>query len=396
MKIIVLGTRGFPGIQGGIEKHCEELYPRLAALGWDVTVLGRAPYTGNRPYVYRGVKIIPVACPKHKFLETLVHTFRGILMARQMGCDLLHLHAIGPALLVPFARLLGLKVILTHHGPDYERKKWKGGAKAVLRLGESWGVTGAHQVISISRTIASSLEEKFGRKAVVIPNGVVVRGRAEGDTALKTFSLESGRYVLAVGRFVPEKGFDELVESFSRLKWPGSDREAGGGIKLVLVGDADHEDDYSRSLKEKCRMISNVVLTGFQNGETLRELYTHAGLFVLPSYHEGLPIVLLEALSYGVSCLVSDIPANREVGLEDSRYFKPGNLFRMTRKMIKFLSLGSGEQRMREVRMRRVMEHYDWDLIAFRTSEVYGGLLYPERQHWAPLALEEKVPALAG
>lgn len=381
MKIIVLGTRGFPNVQGGIEKHCEDLYPRLVALGCDVVVFARAPYVGPNMYSYKGVTVLPMACPKHKYLEAFLHTFVGIIKARLMNPDLIHIHAIGPSLFVPFARLLGLKVVITHHGPDYDRKKWNSFAKKVLRLGEELGVTYAHHVITISKVIAQSIRHEFGREPTVIPNGVHVSRRSDEDDVLKRYDLERGKYILAVGRFVPEKGFTDLVESFHRVSSMGDSNS--NRWKLVIVGDADHEDEFSRDLKQKSSRIPDVVLTGFQNGKPLRDLYSHAGHFVLPSFHEGLPIVLLEALSYGSSCLVSDIPANREVGLEEERYFKPGDINLMSRKLSEFMDKPATEEQ-RLKRVKHIADKYNWAQIAQKTYQVYGyavtyGVNYEEK-----------------
>ena len=365
MKIVVVGTRGFPNIQGGIEKHCEQLYPRLVELGCQVTVLGRSPYTGKMPYEYKGVKILPIVCPKHKFLETILHTFLGILKATQLGADILHIHAIGPSILVPFARLLGLRVVMTHHGADYERQKWNQNAKRILKLGEKWGVCLSHQVIMVSKTNAKSVLQRFGREVSAIPNGTIVYERANQEEVLKRYELKPGKYILAVGRFVPEKGFHDLLESFHKFLSIKPD-----AWKLVIVGDADHEDAFSRKLKKQSRSIPCVVLTGSQNGRALQELYSQAGLFILPSYHEGFPIVLLEALSYGSSCLVSDIPANREVNLEEDRYFKPGDIGRITQKLCKFVLQTDTEDERRK-RIQQIADKYSWTQIAQKTLEVY-------------------------
>ncbi len=388
MKIIVLGTRGFPNIQGGVEKHCEELYPRLAALGCDVIVIGRAPYTGSESYQHKGVIILPIQCPKHKFLEAFLHTFLGIFKAKQLKADVVHIHAIGPSLFVPLARLLGLKVVVTHHGPDYERKKWNKFAKAVLKFGERLGATYAHQVIAISRGIAESLRHEFGREATVIPNGVVVTDRSNEEKMLKRYELERGKYILAVGRFVPEKGFNELVESFHQFS--SADPAPRNRCKLVIVGDADHEDEFSRQLKKRSSNIPDVVLTGFQNGKSLQELYSHAGLFVLPSFHEGLPIVLLEAMSYGSSCLVSDIPANREVALEESRYFKPGDINLMSQKFKEFLNQPTTEE-IRQKQIQHINDKYNWTQITKKTLEVYETTLLQSRNSFLAKLLKEKL-----
>lgn len=191
---------------------------------------------------------------------------------------------------------------------------------------------------------------------------------AQQEQVLNRFNLVKSKYVLAVGRFVPEKGFGDLVDAFERIKLKSS--VLTKDWKLVLVGDADHTDEYSRSLKEKCAHVPNVVLTGFQNSHVLRELYSHAGHFVLPSFHEGLPIVLLEALSYGSSCLVSDIPANREVGLGEDRYFQAGNIEQISQKIMDFIDRPATEFQ-RQRRMEYIKSKYNWDKIALKTLNVY-------------------------
>ena len=136
MKIVVTGTRGIPGIQGGVETHCQELYPRIAAMGHDVTVIRRTPYVSDCNKEYSGVRLVDVYAPRKKSFEAIVHTFLAIIKARRMNADILHIHAIGPAIMVPFARMLGLKVVMTNHGPDYDRQKWGRMAKAILKTGE--------------------------------------------------------------------------------------------------------------------------------------------------------------------------------------------------------------------------------------------------------------------
>ncbi len=350
-------------MQGGVESHCENLYPRLARRGCEVVVLTRKPYVDPTRTFFEGVELRAIDCPKSKYLEAIAHTFKGVLMARRMKGKILHLHAIGPSLFAPLARLLGMKVIVTHHGPDYKRKKWNFFAKAFLRLCEWAGVTFADRLIVITRDIQEDLRRKYHKDSTVIPNGVVVAPAKNGSGELAAkFGLQKERYILAVGRFVPEKGFHDLIDAFARLDAPG--------WKLVIAGGADHEDSYSQSVREKALMNSSVVLTGFLKGDALRELYGQAGLFVLPSYHEGLPIVLLEAMSHGLSCLATDIPANRNVGLSEDRFFAPGNVSDLAEKMRVFLNSPlSQEARARQI--DGILENYDWEKIADQTLRVY-------------------------
>jgi len=371
MKVVVLGTRGFPDVQGGVEKHCENLYPELVKRGCEVTVFTRAPYVDLSNIEYKGVKLISLKCHRSKHLEAFTHTFKGVLAAKKFKPDILHIHAVGPSLFVPFAGLLGLRTVMTHHGPDYARKKWNGFARAVLRWGERNGCKNARAVICISEAIAKDVRKKFKRDVEVIPNGVMIPQEAQGTEALERFGLAKGKYILAVARFVPEKGLGDLIESFNQIasidhgpstmdkKW-----------KLVIAGDADHEDAYSRNLKKKAGAVKGVVLTGFLSGKPLAELYSHAALFVLPSYYEGLPIVLLEAMSYGLSCIVSDIPANKEVPLAQERYFRPGDIKAIAFKIEQFINKPlSEEEKSRQLDL--ITQGYDWGRIAAETLAVY-------------------------
>ena len=369
MKIVALGLRGFPNVQGGVETHCENLYPLIVAQGHDVTVLARSPYTKKAPYEYKGVKIVPIFCPKQKFLEAIIHTFLGVIKAKSLKPDILHIHAVGPAIMAPLARMLGMKVVITHHGPDYERKKWNGFAKFILKTGECWGVKAANKVICIAQNIADSVKAKYGVTSVVIPNGVVVPAPVTSAGILEEYDLTKGKYILAVGRFVPEKGFHDLIEAF-RLDCE-SEVLRKGNWKLVIVGEAVHEDSYSLELKSAAKAVPNVVLTGFQKGLPLKELYQHAGLFVLPSYYEGLPIVLLEALSYGLSCLVSDIPANRNVTLPQGRFFRVGDIGALAAKIIELAQrpLTTDE---RTAQLTMIAKEYNWPSIAEQTIKAYN------------------------
>ena len=177
MKVIVLGTRGIPEIMGGVETHCQALYPRLVQLGCTVTLIRRTPYLTSVKTLneYQGVKLKDIYAPKTKSLEAIVHSVLGVLYARLKNPDVLHIHAIGPSLVVPLARLLGLKVVVTHHGPDYDRQKWGKAAKTLLKLGERWGVNYANQVIVISEVIKNNITRLYDRQdANLIYNGVVM------------------------------------------------------------------------------------------------------------------------------------------------------------------------------------------------------------------------------
>ena len=373
LKIAVLGTRGFPGVQGGVETHCENLYPVLVQQGCEVVVFARRPYVQYIKYVYKGVKLISLPCPKHKFLESILHTLYGVFAAKRISPDILHIHAIGPSLIIPVARLLGLKVVMTNHGPDYQRMKWGKLAKLFLKLGEYAGSTWAHSIICISESIANFIREKYKRDVAVIPNGVILPEVLQTSNALIKYGLEKKKYILTVGRFVPEKGFHDLIDAFDQLLVSNTTILAEKW-RLVIVGQADHEDKYSINLKAKASGNSNIILTGFLKGEPLLELYSHAGLFVLPSYYEGLPIVLLEAMSYGLSCIVSDIPANKNIELSIQRFFRPGDIKSIALKMEEFIKCPLSEEEGQKQR-KMIAKKFSWETIALETREVYRSTL---------------------
>ncbi len=364
MKIVVTGTRGVPNVMGGVETHCEELFPRMAKRGFDVTVIRRASYVSDGLTEWKGVKLVDVESPKKKSFEAIIHTFRAINEAKRLGADIVHIHAIGPAMLVPYAKVLGMKVVFTHHGPDYDRDKWGRAAKAVLKLGERMGCMFADEVIVISDVIRNLIKRKYNRTSHVhlIYNGVSQPEICDYPEYFNELGIEKGKYILGMCRFVPEKNLHHLVEAFTKVK----SRNEVEDIKLVLAGDTDFEDDYSRNLKEMARK-NGVVLTGFIKGKKLHSLLTNCLCYCLPSSHEGLPIALLEAMSYGVKVIVSDIPANKEVGLPESDYFPVGNVDALEEKLKAVIG-----QPLQHIDYD--MKKYDWEKIADQIKDVYSEL----------------------
>lgn len=357
MKITVTGTRGIPEIQGGVETHCQELFPLIAANPeFEVTICRRKCYAPDSLTEYKGVKLKDLYAPRKKSLEATVSTLLGVIYAKRSGADLVHVHAVGPSIVIPFAKMLGLKVVMTHHGFDYDRKKWGRLAKTILKLGEKFAARYADRIIVISTAIADHMAEKYGRTDTrLIYNGVPVPQPSKNTDYLDQLGVEPGKYVLAIGRFVPEKNFHQLVEAF--------DAE---GYKLVIAGDADHPDHYSEQLKRQATE-AGAVLTGFIRGEKLNQLLTNAALFVLPSSHEGLPITLLEAMSYGRDVLVSDITANRLAQLEETDFFETGNVDALRDAISRKLAVPC-------LHRTYDLAPYDWTHIAAQTADVYRSL----------------------
>lgn len=361
MKLFITGTRGIPDIPGGVERHCEQLYPRISSMGNKVLLSRRASYTSAPLVQWQGVAVIDIYAPRIKSLEAIIHTALSIFRARRWGADLIHIHAVGPALMVPLARLLGLRVVVTNHGPDYDRQKWGRAAKFVLRLGEYLGCRFANEVIVISEHIRGIVKQRCNRDSHLIYNGVSIPKLSDASDYIESLSLSPQRYILAVARLVPEKGLHDLIDAFEQMD---------DGVKLVIAGDSDHEDSYSQTLKARASRNPNIVMPGYVKGGDLDQLLTHARLFVMPSYHEGLPIALLEALSYGLPVVVSDIPANTEVGLVSDCYFKTGDihaLFDALNASIAVAIDDSYREQMREM----ICTKYNWDTIAGQTLRVY-------------------------
>lgn len=364
MRIYVAGTRGIPEVLGGVEKHCEHLYPLMVKDDLNITVIARSPYVKYISSQYKRVKLRSIWAPKKKSIEAIIHTFLAALYSKKNGADVMHIHAVGPGLLVPFCKLIGLKVVFTHHGPDYDRQKWGVFAKFILKLGERLAVKYADEVIVISNVINELIKHKYGRKdAHLIYNGVEPFSANKLDP-LPYFSrhkLEPRQYIVAVGRFVEEKGFHDLINAYEKTSQK---------IKLVIIGDADHPTKYSEELKSAVKDNENIHLTGFIKGDELSSIFSHAATFVMPSYHEGLPIALLEAMSYSLPVIISDIPANKEVGLDKDSYFKTGSVNDLAQLLeYSFLKEFSA------INYSKYLENYQWNDIAIKTENVYERLL---------------------
>lgn len=356
--IYVAGLRGIPSVLGGVESHCEELLPRLAALAPDLSihVLGRKRFIAHEPYDFRGVKVSALPAARGVGTEAITSTLLCVFHAARRG-HVLHIHAIGPALLTPLARAFGLRVIVTHHGDDYNRAKWGSFAKAMLRLGERAALTWANQIIAVAPTLAERLKSRYPKRADAIhyiPNGTPeLEQDRSAQQVLRDFGLEPKRFILAVGRLVPEKGFDTLINAFRRSR---TDRE------LVIVGSDVHGSAFATMLRSQAS--DSVRFLGVQQRSVLRALYDQADLFVLPSTHEGLPISALEAASCGTPMLLSDIRPNRDLGLGEANYFPVGDEAALAER----LRRPGGEYSYDSDAIRR---SFDWQNIAEQTLKVY-------------------------
>lgn len=370
MRICVLGLRGLPHVMGGVETHCEQLFPLMKELhpSDTFTIIARRAYLREQVGEYHGLQVVSLPHARSKYFETITNTLCGLVYARvTLRADLLHLHGIGPALVAPVAKALGMKVIVTYHSKNYEHRKWNRIAKFVLRIGELCAVTFSDRIIAVSQCLAKDLRRRFPwaeSKITFIPNGAshidTVRSEARRDDAvLAKHGLERNRYIIGLGRLVPEKGFDDLCQAFML---------ADVDCKLVIAGDADHRDEYSERLRKLAS--EKVVFTGFVARDAVQALLANASLFVLSSYNEGFPIAALEAIGAGTPTLLSDIEPNRDLGLAPHNYFKVGDVDGLRCK----ISQNHELYRVSPVDRDRVLQEYDWRVICKKTDTLYSTL----------------------
>ena len=349
--IAVIGTRGFPGIQGGVEVHSYHLYTHMR----DVRVRlyrRRAYLTAQSAHTFPNIEYVDLPSTRIKGFEAVWHTLLAVVHILFHRPDVVHIHNIGPGMFAPLIRLMGLPVVLTYHSPNYEHAKWNAPARWLLRQCEKLSLRFSNRVIFVNKYQM----EKCGAldKSIFIPNGIDPVTRSESTEFLDKHGITPGGYLLAVGRLTPEKGLEYLVEGANRLLQV---------TQVVIAGASDHDDDY-RKMLQQLDVNKKVVFTGFTTGEDLRQLYSHARCFVLPSVNEGFPMVLLEAMAYGLPILCSDIPGTRQVDLPDQDYFTVKDVDSLCAAISRLLDAPSEPQ-------HYDLEKYDWQSIAATTRRQY-------------------------
>lgn len=357
MRICVFGTRGFPNVQGGVETHCEQLYPRMSKKKCEVIVFRRKPYLLNSRNNYEPIRFIDLPSTRISGFEAAYHSLLCTLYTLFLRPDVVHIHNIGPSLFIPLLRLFGLKVVVTYHTPNYEHAKWNLFSQLILRLSERLVFRYAHRIIFVSEVHRQRFESTIGTKSIHIPNGVNPHAPSTSCFYLRLFGVEKKKYILSVGRITPEKGFDLLIDAFRQL---GPD-----GYKLVIVGGEDHRSKYAANLHKEADSSADILFTGQLSGEPLRQLYSHAALFVLPSYNEAFPIVLLEALNYRLPVLASDIEGIRQINLPGIHYFKAGSVVSLKEQLSPLFTETPSQSPSYD------LSPYRWDDIARRTWEVF-------------------------
>ncbi|MFD6318175.1 glycosyltransferase family 4 protein [Methylorubrum populi] len=385
LRVTMLGLRGVPNVQGGVESHVENLALRLAELGCEVEVIVRSAYVdAASPRTWHGIRLTRLWSPRRSGIETFLHSLLGVLRAGVSRPDILHIHGIGPALFTPLARLLGLRVVVTHHSPNYEHEKWGAGARTLLRLGEQVAMRWAHGRITVSTFLAEAMRRRYGVAIEVIPNGIATPRILSSTGTLTAYGLSPGRYVLSVARIDPVKRQLDLIAALTRQAQPAApvlvSAEGGGDDgfepaggepwRLALVGGADHGTEYARAVAEAAAASAEVVMLGYQSGDALAELFSHAGAFAMVSSHEAQPIAVLEAMSYGCPLILSDIPAHHEIAPPGTIFVTPGDVAGLSARVAAIAS-GHDTETVTAADRARVAERHDWRAIARRTLQVY-------------------------
>jgi glycosyltransferase involved in cell wall biosynthesis len=374
----MIGQKGIPARSGGIERHVEELSTELVARGHEVLVFCRSWYTWP-VRDHRGVRVIKTWSFPSKHLDTITHTFTSILRATQEKVDVYHFHGVGPSLLCWLPKLLrpSAKVIVIFHCIDRHHQKWGGFSRLMLALGERFACTVPDATIAVSKTLETYIRLSYGVTAKYIPNGTHIPMEDADRHLLKPFELVSGRYLIMCARLVRHKGAHTLIAAWKRLK--KSHPELVGDRKLAIVGGSAFTDDYVRELHALAADETSIVLTGNQTGETLHALFSGAYAAVHPSESEGLPIAVLEAMSYGKCVLSSDIPENLELTQEHGITFQTGSEKDLTAKLKMLLENPELVKAVGSEARVHIAKHYDWKDIAETTDFLYELLwLEPE------------------
>ena len=367
LNIAMFGHKRIPSREGGIEVVVDALSTRMAALGHRVTCYNRgghhvsgSQYDSAASDTYNGVRLRKVWTIDKKGLAAMTASVSAALRAAFGRYDVVHVHAEGPAFMCWLPKLFGKKVVVTIHGLDWARAKWNRFASWYIRSGEKNAVRYADHIVVLSRAVQTYFRETYGRETVFIPNGVSRPERRAPLEIKRRWGLEKDGYVLFLGRLVPEKGVHYLLEAWKNI--PTS-------LKLVIAGGSSDTMDYMNELKAMAG--DGVIFTGFQQGEILEELYSNAYVYVLPSDLEGMPLSLLEAMSYGNCCLVSSIEECAQVVEDHARVFEKGNVDDLRDKLRELIERPDEAERYKARASSYILNKYNWDDVVTRTLELY-------------------------
>lgn len=369
MKIAVIGQKGIPSRAGGVEIHVEEIASRIAQeKGCEVTVYCRESYCNEKYDRYKGIKMKYTPSINTKHLDAITYTALSTINAITSDYDIIHYHALGPSLFAFLPRLFRKKVVCTVHGLDWKRQKWGFCGKLALKLGEISTAYFPQKTIMVSKSLKQYYEKQYkSLDSVYIPNGIDEKSKKDADLIKRHYDLDKNEYILFLARLVPEKGVHYLIEAFQRIH---TDKT------LVIAGGSSHSDGYVKQLQDLAKGTSNIIFTGFIQGDVLDELFTNAYCYVLPSDVEGLPISLIEAMAYSQCCLVSDIPENLEVIGSNGVSFEKGNVSSLQSQLEYLINNEAIVDEYKREAETYIRERYNWDKVALETKQVYTSLVH--------------------
>lgn len=371
LSIAMLGHKRIPSREGGIEIVVEELATRMVKLGHNVTCYNRKghhvsgkEFDCDQLTDYKGVRLKSVFTLNKKELAAMTASVAGAFCAAFGKYDVVHFHAEGPCAMLWFPKLFGKKCIATIHGLDHQRAKWGKFASTYIMLGEKCAVKYADEIIVLSEGVQNYFMKTYGRKTRFIPNGVVRPQIRKADIIKQKYGLEKDSYILFLGRLVPEKGLRYLIEAFKKVK---TDK------KLVIAGGSSDTEEFTNELKKMAENDSRILFTGFIRGQELDEIYSNAYIYTLPSDLEGMPLSLLEAMSYGNCCLVSDIEECVSVVEDKALVFKKSVVTELHKKLQSACDDETMVAAYKNKAADFICSKYCWDDVVEKTLEVYRG-----------------------
>ena len=371
MRIAMLGHKRVPSREGGVEVVVEELSVRMAAKGHQVTLYNRSghhvsgrEFDGEKLREYKGITLKTVPAINVKGIAAMTASLFASVRAAFGRYDVVHFHTEGPCATLFLTKLFGKKCVVTVHGLDHQRSKWGKFARTYILLGEKCAAKYADEIIVLSRGVQEYFKKTYNRDTLLIPNGVTLPEKKNAALITEKFGLGKDEYILYLGRITPEKGIHYLIEAYKRLNT---------GKKLVIAGGASDSDGYFAQLRDMAKDNENILFTGFVQGQLLAELYSNAYVYVLPSDLEGMPLSLMEAMSYGNCCVVSDIAENADVVGEDGIVFQQSNAADLQEK----LQMLCNDIKLRDDYQKKIADHIEkaltWDQISKLILDVYGG-----------------------
>lgn len=369
LKIAMIGHKRIPSREGGVEIVVDELSTRLVRLGCQVDAYNRygghiagRKFNERRGRYYNGIRLITIPTLKSSAFNAIVYSFFATIRALPGHYDVMHFHAEGPSIMLWIPKLFGVHVVATIHGLDWQRAKWGKFASKMLKLGEKLAVKYADEIIVLSENMKEYFKETYGRDTFLIPNGVERPVIRQADLIKEKYGLEKDGYILFLARIVPEKGLHYLIEAFTKLD---TDK------KLVIAGGNSHSHEYLEKIKSMAAADKRIIMTDFIHGQCLEELYSNAYVYVLPSDVEGMALTLLEAMSYGNCCLVSDIKENTEVTEKYAVTFKKGSIKDLREKLDELTKSPEKVAGYKEKSQDFICGKYNWDQVVEETLELY-------------------------